>query len=162
MNGIDRRTFMAASAATAAALAPAAAHAQAGDGPGIAQVKGLYAAFGKRDIAAIVAALAPDVDWTVVGRASDVPTFGTRKGPAAVQEFFALVDSSYTFTEFSPKEFYAAGDKVFVLGHYALTVKKTGKSMASDWLHVFTIQGGKVTAFREFLDTARAAEAFRS
>jgi ketosteroid isomerase-like protein len=33
--------------------------------------------------------------------------------------------------------------------------------MASDWVHIFTIAGGKVTAFREFLDTARAAEAFR-
>ena len=49
-----------------------------------------------------------------------------------------------------------------MLGHYAMTVKKTGKAMDSDWTHIFTIDGGKVKAFREFLDTARAAEAYRA
>jgi ketosteroid isomerase-like protein len=28
-------------------------------------------------------------------------------------------------------------------------------------VHVFTIKGGKVTAFREFTDTAQFAEAYR-
>ena len=81
----------------------------------------------------------------MTGRASDFPTFGPRKGQAGVQEFFTLVGSNLDFSEFSPKEFYAVGDKVFVLGHYAMTVKKTGKAMASDWVHIFTVAGGKVT-----------------
>jgi ketosteroid isomerase-like protein len=51
---------------------------------------------------------------------------------------------------------------VFVLGHYTYTVKKTGKSGSSDWVHVFTIADGKVKAFRDFSDTARAAEANRA
>jgi uncharacterized protein len=161
MNRIDRRRFMAATA-TAAAAFGGEALAQGPDTPNVAQVKSIYGAFGKGDIASIVAALAPDVDWSVNGRASDVPTFGPRKGQAGVQEFFNLVGSSYTFSEFSPNEFYPVGDKVFVLGHYTMTVKKTGKAMASDWLHIFTIVGGKVTTFREFLDTAQASEAFRS
>jgi hypothetical protein len=160
MNGIDRRHFLASMAATAALLGTA--HAQGADTPNIALVKSLYAAFGKGDIATIVGAVTPDVDWEAVGRTSDFPTLGPRKGPAAVQEFFGLVGSNLTFSEFSPKEFYAVGDKVFVLGRYAMTVKKTGKSMASDWVHIFTIAGGKVAIFREFLDTARAAEAYRS
>jgi ketosteroid isomerase-like protein len=33
--------------------------------------------------------------------------------------------------------------------------------MASDWAHIFTIRDGKVVKFREFLDTAVAAEAYR-
>jgi ketosteroid isomerase-like protein len=160
MKWMDRRRFLAGTAATAAGLG--SAHAQGSDTPNIALVKSLYAAFGKGDTASIVAAAAPNVDWETVGRASDVPTFGPRKGPAAVQEFFKLVGASYTFSEFAPKEFYPIGDKVFVLGHYTMTVKKTGKAMASDWVHIFTIAGGKVVMFREFLDTARAAEAFRS
>jgi uncharacterized protein len=161
MQRIDRRHFLA-----AVAIAPAAvggsALAQGADTPNVTLVKSLYAAFGKGDTATIVAAVAPDVDWEPVGRASDFPTLGPRKGPAAVQEFFGLVGSNLTFSEFSPKEFYAVGDKVFVLGRYAMTVKKTGKSMASDWVHIFTVAGGKVTIFREFLDTARAAEAYRA
>jgi ketosteroid isomerase-like protein len=162
MRWIDRRGFLASAAAMAAMLHGDGAEAQGADTPNVALVKSLYAAFGKNDIATIIAALAPEVEWEAVGRASDAPTFGPRKGPAAVQEFFNLVGSSYAFSEFSPKEFYPIGDKVFVLGHYAMTVKKTGKAMASDWVHIFTIAGGKVKMFREFLDTARAAEAFRA
>jgi hypothetical protein len=159
MGSIDRRRFLATTAASAALVGTA--HAQGADTPNVALVKNLYAAFGKGDIPTIIAALAPDVSWEAVGRNSDFPTFGLRKGPAAVQEFFVLVGSNLDFSDFSPKEFYPIGDKVFVLGHYAMTVKKTGKKMESDWAHVFTIAGGKVVAFREFLDTARAAEAYR-
>jgi uncharacterized protein len=131
------------------------------DTPGIALVKSLYAAFGKGDIPTIVAAVTADIDWESTGRASDFPTLGPRKGPNGVAEFFSAVGSNLTFSDFSPKEFYAVGDKVFVLGSYAMTVKKTGKPVQSDWVHIFTITNGKVKVFREFLDTARAAEAYR-
>jgi uncharacterized protein len=78
-----------------------------------------------------------------------------------VQAFFADVAQHLDFSEFSPKEFYPVGDKVFVLGSYAMTVKKTGLPHASDWCHIFTISDGKVTAFREFTDTAQVAAAYR-
>ncbi|MEA2978073.1 MAG: uncharacterized protein QOF19_3593 [Alphaproteobacteria bacterium] len=121
----------------------------------------LYAAFGRGDIATLVNAMAPDSTWEMVGRPADFPTFGLRKGPAGVKTFFDTVSANLDFSEFSPKEFYGVDDRVFVLGHYAMTVKKTGKPLASDWIHIFTIRDGKVTAFREFLDTASAAEAYR-
>ena len=79
-----------------------------------------------------------------------------------MQGFFDIVRENLDFSEFSPKEFYAVDDKVFVLGYYAMTVKKTGKPLASDWIHIFTIHDGKITAFREFTDTAKAAEAYRA
>ena len=161
MTRIDRRHFLA-TAALASAAVGGGALAQGTDTPNVALVKSLYAAFGKGDTATIVAAVTADVDWEAVGRASDFPTLGPRKGPAAVQDFFGLVGNTMTFSEFAPKEFYAVGDKVFVLGRYAMTIKKTGKAMASDWVHIFTIADGKVRVFREFLDTARAAEANRS
>jgi ketosteroid isomerase-like protein len=124
-------------------------------------VQSMYAAFGKGDVATIIAAVTPDIDWHSGGRVSDFPTFGPRKGPKEVGEFFKTVADNNDFSEFSPREFYADGDKVFVLGHYALTLKKNGKKIASDWVHIFTFRGGKVAQFREFLDTALAAEAYR-
>jgi ketosteroid isomerase-like protein len=127
----------------------------------VAFIQSLYAAFGKGDVATIVNGLTPDVDWCTVGRISDFQAFGPRKGPKAVQEFFKTVADNEDFQHFSPREFYAADDRVFVLGDYAMTVKKAGKIFASDWVHVFTIKGGKVAKFREFLDTAAAAEAYR-
>jgi uncharacterized protein len=124
-------------------------------------VQSLYAAFGKGDIATIIRGLTADVDWQSVGRAQDFPTFGPRKGQQQVEEFFKIVAETEDFSEFSPREFYAVDDKVFVLGHYVMTVRKTGRKLASEWIHIFTIRDGKVASFREFLDTAKAAEAFR-
>jgi ketosteroid isomerase-like protein len=125
-------------------------------------VQSLYAAFGRGEIDAIVGAMTADSTWGIIGREGDFPTIGIRHGPAGVQDFFKTVAEHLTFTEFSPKEFYPSGDKVFVLGRYAATVKKTGSPIDSEWCHIFTIRDGKVVSFREFTDTAQAAEAYRA
>ncbi len=124
-------------------------------------VQQLYAAFGKGDVPALMNSMSADIAWHSGGRASDYPGFGPRKGHAEVQEFFKIIAENNEFSHFTPREFYATDDKVFVLGDYALTLRKTGKSMATDWVHIFTIRDGMVTGFREFLDTALAAECYR-
>jgi ketosteroid isomerase-like protein len=128
----------------------------------IAIVQSLYAAFGRGDIGAILEGCTPDVEWQSGGQKGDFPVFGPRKGIAEVQEFFRTVSESHEFQEFSPREFYADRDKVFVLGHYALTMKRNGRQAASDWVHVFTFRGGRVEKFREFTDTAAFIDAFRA
>ena len=127
----------------------------------IAIVQSLYAAFGQGDIAVIIKGLTPDVAWHSGGRASDYPGFGPRKGHADVQNFFKIIADNNDFNHFTPREFYAADDKVFVIGDYDVTMKKNGKRFSSDWVHIFTFKDGKVARFREFLDTALAAEAYR-
>lgn len=127
----------------------------------IALVQDLYAAYGKGDIATLLAAMTPDIDWHSGGRATDYPGFGPRKGIEQVREFFGIAAENNEYSHFTPREFYACGDKVFVLGDYAITLRKTGRAMTSDWAHIFTIRDGKVSAFREFLDTALAAECYR-
>jgi ketosteroid isomerase-like protein len=128
----------------------------------VALVKSLYEAFGRGEIGTIVGAVTADASWEIVGRKSDFPTFGMFRGPAGVEEFFGAVGQNLDFTEFAPKEFYSTDDKVFVLGHYTMKIKKTGRPMQSDWIHVFSISGGKVAGFREFTDTAQAVEGQRA
>ena len=118
-------------------------------------VQGAYAAFGRGDVQGILNLLADDVDWEgVIGAAPYVPTAGRRRGKAAVAEFFSTLAATTSFQKFEPREFVAQGDKVVALGHYALTALSTGRSTASDWAMVFTIQNGKMTHFREFTDSA--------
>ena len=93
MSKIDRRRVLVTTLGVTAAFV-GLAEAQGPDTPNIALVKSLYAAFGKGDTATIVAAMAPDADWETVGRTSDFPTFGPRKGQPGVQEFFNLVGSN--------------------------------------------------------------------
>ena len=130
--------------------------------PDIALVQSLYAAFKRGEIAPIIAAMAPDVDWRVNGDRKDFPTLGAWKGTKQVEKFFQTVAEHQQVKDFSPRDFHTADGKVFVLGHYVWTIKKTGRTVASDWTHIFTIRNGKVAAFLEFNDTARFAEAYRS
>ena len=90
----------------------------------VTHIQTMYAAFGRGDIDALLAGCAPDVDWQAVGRQKDFPTLGSRKGAAQVREFFQLVAEHEDFTDFTPREFYAADDKVFVLGTYNLKAQE--------------------------------------
>lgn len=124
-------------------------------------VQSLYAAFGRGDIATLVDGLTPDVEWTSGGEKNDFPTFGTFRGRTGVQQFFAHVADTIAFSEFAPRDFYPTGDKVFVLGRYTGKIKKTGRTAGSEWVHVFTIKGGKASRFQEFTDTAAFVQAYR-
>jgi ketosteroid isomerase-like protein len=83
----------------------------------VALVQGLYATFGRGDIATIVTAAASDIEWRLNGSRSDYPLLGTWNGPKGVQAFFDELAKLQDFSEFTPREFLAAGDRVFVLGH---------------------------------------------
>lgn len=54
----------------------------------------------------------------------------------------------------NPTEFIAKDDKVIVLGNSKWRVKATNKEYQSDFAHVLTVKDGKVSGFREFMDTA--------
>jgi len=120
-------------------------------------VRRVYGAYGRGDIAEVMASMADDISWECVGRPSDFIGLGPRKGCDQVAEFFSIVLAAIDYDHFEAKEFYAVDDKVFVLGHYAMTGKTNGRKMDSDWIHIITIQDGKVTCFREFTDTAQVA-----
>lgn len=129
--------------------------------PNIDLVQSLYALFGRGDIAAIVAATTPDVTWGLDGRPTDMPLLRQFNGQAGVQEFFQVLAEVHDITSFTPQEFYADADKVFVIGRYGWVMKPSGRAGASDWLHVWTIRSGKVSALRSLNDTALLAEAWR-
>jgi ketosteroid isomerase-like protein len=128
----------------------------------ITLVQSLYAAFGRGDIGTIAGAALPDAVWHVHGRTKDHPALGVHKGPQGVQKFFEIVTETQDVVTFTPREFYAADDKVFVRGDYSWKMRKTGKSVSSEWLHMFTIRDGKLAGFDEFTDTAQFAEALRA
>jgi ketosteroid isomerase-like protein len=127
----------------------------------ISFVRSLYGAFSRGDISAIVDAVTPDAAWEVVGRVNDYPLFGTRKGPAAVRDFFKQVGENQEAVSFTPREFHAADDTVVVLGHYTWMLRRTGRPVDAEWAHVFTVKDGKIAAFREFTDTAQFAQSWR-
>ena len=127
----------------------------------ISLIQELYGAFGRGDIPALLAKLTGDAIWRVNGATKEYPVIGTWKGTPGAGEFFKQVAAHEDFSAFTPLHFYADTDKVFVLGHYVLTIKKTGKQVDTDWVHVFTVRDGKVAGFTEFTDTAQFVDGYR-
>jgi ketosteroid isomerase-like protein len=123
-------------------------------------VQDAYAAFGKGDLPAILDMMTPDVTMGIVGRTQDAPFLGIHSGKAGVMEFFKLLDEAHAISKFEPQRFLAAEEKVFVWGRYAWTMRKSGVSDETEWLHVLSVRDGKISAWLGYNDTAMLAAAY--
>lgn len=119
-----------------------------------------YEKFGSGDINGLLSLFDEDIKWTVP-EIENAPFGGSRVGREAVGQFFSQLDEAEDITEFSPTEFIAQGDRVVVLGRSTSTVRSTGNTYSTDWVHVFRLEDGKVTEFLEFFDNAAATRAFQ-
>ncbi len=123
-------------------------------------VQDAYAAFQRGDMGSVLASCSPDVQWVVPGDPAVVPAAGQHDGVSGVATFFSTLGETQDVESFEPHNFIAQGDTVIALGNYRWRIRKTGKSFASDFAHVFTVREGKVVAFREFADTAATRDAY--
>lgn len=123
-------------------------------------VQDCYKKFGEGDVTGILANCSESIDWQTP-EIENAPFGGRRNGLDAVGKFFAQLDASEEVTKFEPQEFIAQGDRVVVRGTYAATVRETGRSYETDWVHLFTLRDGKIMSFHEFFDNALASRAFQ-
>lgn len=123
-------------------------------------VQQAYTNFKTGDIPGLLDLLSDEVTWELP-EIEGVAITGKRNGRDGVKEFFATLAREQEVVEFEPSEFVAQDDKVVSLGHYEWRVKDTGRNFASYFAHVFTVRDGKITGFREFMDSAAVASAYR-
>jgi ketosteroid isomerase-like protein len=125
-------------------------------------VKKGYGYFGKGDIAGVISLYADGATFTPQMGLEGKSPLVTPKGTFSKAEmggFFAALAQELEFTQWENRQWIADGKTVAVLGYYAGTNRRTGKPFKSEFCHVLTVAGGKVTSFREFTDTAAALEA---
>lgn len=101
-----------------------------------------------------------NIEW-ITPKLQNAPLGGTRRGIEAVKEFFQLLNDHEEITDFQALEFISEDKRVVVLGSYAATVRSTGAKLNSDWVHIYTVENGKITKFVEFYDNAAADRAYR-
>ncbi len=123
-------------------------------------VQDAYGKFGSGDIAGLIGLCSDDVHWQVP-EIENASFGGKRRGHEEVSEFFGLLATEEEITHFEPMEFLVADDKVVVLGISAATVRETGKSYHTEWVHIFTVKEGEIVSFVEFFDNAAATRAFQ-
>lgn len=123
----------------------------------IETVKEMYAAFGRGDIAAIQAAMDPEVSWEVPGPESLGYT-GMMKGPAATMRFFGGIAERHTDIVLEMTDYFERGNLVGVFGRYDVTLRRSGRRVSTHLAHLWEFRDGKVVRYVNYGDTAAFLE----
>ncbi len=122
-------------------------------------VKDFFAAMGSYNKQDLLALVAEDIEWIIPGE--DWPLAGTHRGHAELAAVLQKASEEVEMTYPEPPEFVAQGDRVMVVGVATGKIKATNRAFKDDWVFAITVQNGKVTNIREYIDTqalARASE----
>lgn len=125
----------------------------------VATVRRLYEAFAAGDVDTIIALMSPDIEWV---EAENFPYADNNpyRGPEAVLTgVFGRLGTEWQGFGVHPEEYIDGGDTVVVLGRYSGTCVATGKSMTPQLAHVLRVSDGRITSFRQYVDTLAVARA---
>ena len=129
-----------------------------------ATVSDIYAAFGRGDVPAILARLAPDVAWEAwddsFAQRAGVPHLAARTGPDDVAGYFAVLGTC-TVLDFTVLDIIGTGRQIVaeVRGSFDLP---GGARLTDEEIHLWTFDDeGRVVRFRHYIDTAKHIAAAR-
>jgi len=115
-------------------------------------VKGVYAAFGTGDVAKVLGAMHPQVQWT---QTPGYAISGVHRSPQAVLEnVFSKIPVGFESFSIDIERLVGAGDVVVMQGHYVAKGKATGKTVRAAVAHVVEISDGKIVRFDQYVDSA--------
>jgi len=119
-------------------------------------VRHVYEWFGQGDVAAVLAAFDPSIEWRLAEGHPYAPDGAAWTGPAAVaQNFFARAGGDWDGFTITPAAFHEAREAVVVECRYRGVYKATGKRLDAQVCHVWGVRAGKITRFQQYIDTAQ-------
>jgi uncharacterized protein len=127
----------------------------------IKTITGIYEAFGRGDVAAILDAVTDDVDWAAEAASSAAPWYGVRHGKDAVAGFFSDFGSTMEVEEFIPVSFAANDTDVLTVVRFRAKSRDAGKTAEMNLHHFFRFRDGKVAYYRGTEDTAQTEAVLR-
>jgi ketosteroid isomerase-like protein len=125
-----------------------------------------YESFAK-DLHAALDMLSDDIEWILPDSPVDkkgrpeIAWLGRRRGRAQVEEFFQLLGGQVKMFEFTPREFYADGNTVFVVLHERSLCLRTKMVYTLDFVHKLVVKDEKIVSLENYLPTAPIVAAFR-
>jgi ketosteroid isomerase-like protein len=120
-------------------------------------VQDFFAAISSGKEADVLALAADDIEWFIPGEGW--PLAGTYRGhtdlAVLLQKTSEEIETSYP----RPPEFIAQADRVLVVGVATGIIKGTKRPFQDDWVFAITVENGKLTKIREYIDTQALARA---
>ena len=118
----------------------------------VAVVQSVYDNFAKGDIPAVLAMLAPEVEW-VESMHSYLPHRGTHRGPSEVADkVFGMVAANFDEFAVVAEQLHDAGDVVVVEGR-AFGKTKHGRVLDAPACWAWTVRDGRIVANHNYHDT---------
>jgi uncharacterized protein len=118
-------------------------------------IESLYEAFGKGDAATVLNLFDPGIVWN---EAENFP-YADRNpyiGPQQVAEgVFGRLMAEWEGYTVTPEKLLQDGDTVVALGRYRGTFRATSQPLDAQFVHVWTVEGGRATRFQQYADTAQ-------
>src|SRR5450631_2003117 len=106
----------------------------------IKTIQGVYEAFGRGDVPAVLDAETDDVDWAAETSSTVAPWYGVRHGKEGVASFFQAFGSTMEVQEFNPFAFACNDTEVHAVVHCRATSRITGKGIDHNLHHYFRFQ----------------------
>jgi hypothetical protein len=119
----------------------------------IALLRAAYAAFNRNDIAAAVAQLDENIEWT---EPAEFPGGGTYHGRAAVAGYLSRSRADWAEGASEPEGMIPRGDLIVVLVHARFRLKGAETWTEVRLADVYTFEGGRPVRMRAFADRAEA------
>jgi ketosteroid isomerase-like protein len=126
----------------------------------IAIVDGLYKAFAVGDIPTVLGAMEANIVWNEA-ESNSLADGNPYVGPDAVLNgVFARLGAEHEYFKLEDIKLHGMdNNRVLATLRYNAKVKETGKTYNAQVAHLWTLKEGKVSAFQQFLDTKKVAEA---
>ncbi len=122
-------------------------------------VKELYAAFERGDLTTVREMMDSDIEWY---EAESFPYEDGNPyvGPDAILDgVYARLTGEWDGFAEELGNVLDAGEQVVTTGYYTGTYKPTGNQVRAQFVHVWTVRDGRITAFQQYTDTAQFKDA---
>lgn len=120
-------------------------------------VKDFFTAMGRSDRQGLLALTSEDIEWIIPGE--DWPLAGTHRGHAGLVYLLQKAGEKMETSAMEFHEYVAQGDRVLVAGFAKGKIKATNRTWEDNWIFAITVQNGKLTNIREYVDTQALARA---
>lgn len=114
-----------------------------------ATVERLFAAFGARDLDALLATVHPESRWTYYGANPRLST-ARFNGHTSIRRFFERILERLDIAAFNPVEYVVQGNSVVVFGNESGTVRATGQPFMNEWTQKYVVKDNRIVEMTEY------------
>ncbi len=123
-------------------------------------IDNLYKAFATGDIPTVLGSMNPHIEWNEA-ESNSMADGNPYIGPDAILNgVFARLGANHVYFNLADIKLHdMSNDQILATLRYDAKNKETGKSYNAQAAHLWTLNEGKITAFQQYVDTKKLADA---